>query len=484
MDYKIRYINGKNKIILLTFFPYGDDITRWGKRKCYRARDVVLSFCDQFGEQAQIDNSHCLFNRIEIEENSIIDLSNWKVLLLCSKPQRQFELQDFFNYEKIGEFWKKKYSIEDLFKELFNRDKGHYAELFNSLPTNNHFYPFSENYSDNSPIIISLKAFLQRFGNFYSVKDSKISIEFFETLHNKEDSILIFIENEKSIEWYNENRHLFYSNKIPTQLIKRETFLEKSKFPGVRANLLLELLTKMNKQPLVLKIPEDINTADGFLCLTDLEGAKEKLFGALVTYLRGIERNGKIQIYRDIDYNVNQRRDRINFPGKEKIDLLAEKISILAEADLSLDILITKEWKNEDLKRLISKLKNNNITIKKVYYISTKRSRFVDNSIGIISRTTNPYIIVNEKIAFLRSTTEIRIYANIPQVYIELKWPLKEAIQENDLKKILWLIKKRLYRIQEFGVLNTPEPLFIFKTFGKYLSRIKEGTTIPLNIVL
>jgi len=484
INYRINYIHEKIKKILLTFYPYGENVTKWKQNTSIQSKNTVLRFCDLIGEELTINELDCLFSRIDIEESSIIDLSNWKISLLCSKPKKQFDLLDFFKYEKVGEFWKKKYDMKEFFHELFDKNKGIYAELFNTLPTNNYFYPFSMSYSENSDIIKKLKVFLQKFGNFDTIRNSLHSIEFYATLHNKEDSILLFIEESDSTQWYNNNRHIFYSNRIPTQLIIGETFLYKSKFPGVRANLLLELLTKMNRKPLILKMPENVNTTDGFLCLTDLEESKEKLFGALITYSKGIEKNSKIQIYRDIDYKTYPRKELIEFPRKEKIDLLAEKISILAEADLELDILITKEWKKEDLNRLILELKNKNIIINRVYYISTKRSRFVDNSIDTITRTTNPYIIISEKTAFLRSATEIRIYANLPQIYIELKWPLKEKIQIDDLKKILWLIKKRLYRIQEFGILCTPEPLFIFRMFGKYLAKIKEGVVIPLNIIL
>jgi hypothetical protein len=66
----------------------------------------------------------------------------------------------------------------------------------------------------------------------------------------------------------------------------------------------------------------------------------------------------------------------------------------------------------------------------------------------------------------------------------KLIYPENESLEESDLKKILWLVKKRIYRIQEFGVLKIPEPINIFKNVQKCLGELKETLTIHPGLVI
>ena len=324
--FRINYVAEAKKKIILTFFPYKDKTITWYKEKCSQSVNNTLQFCDLLGETLTFEGTSFTFQRVVIQDTSFVDMKNWKITLLCSDQPRFTTLQDYLNYEKVGEFLGKKYDIKEFFSE-----KGFYAQIFKTLPANNVFYPFSKDYSDNSTIVQDVKAFLDGFGQFEQIRNPQHYLEFFQTLHDKKESIFIFIEKKDRESWYNNNRKLFYSNCIPTQLIIDDTFQKKLQYPGVRANLLLEMLTKMGKKPLVLKIPQEIDETDGFLCLSDLQDVKEKMFGALITYSKGIEKEGKLQIYRGIDYST--KYDIISFPRKEKLDELIEKIAILAEAD-------------------------------------------------------------------------------------------------------------------------------------------------------
>ncbi|MBS7646221.1 hypothetical protein KEJ24_00055 [Candidatus Bathyarchaeota archaeon] len=87
--------------------------------------------------------------------------------------------------------------------------------------------------------------------------------------------------------------------------------------------------------------------------------------------------------------------------------------------------------------------------------------------------------------AFLKPSTDIRIYANLSSLFIKLMWPEDGKIEEKDLEKILWLVKKRIYRIQEYHVLKIPEPVLVFKHVRTmYLGEIKEKLTIPLRLLI
>ena len=128
-----------------------------------------------------------------------------------------------------------------------------------------------------------------------------------------------------------------------------------------------------------------------------------------------------------------------------------------------------------------------NIKVNKVYYISTRTARFIDDSVLEPSLTdyTFPYKIITNKTAFLRTSTDVQVYHTLSQIFIELEWPSTEKIIENDLEKILWLVKKRLYRISNFNVLKTPEPMKLFDIVGELiLSEIKSKSSIPLRLLI
>lgn len=95
------------------------------------------------------------------------------------------------------------------------------------------------------------------------------------------------------------------------------------------------------------------------------------------------------------------------------------------------------------------------------------------------------YKILGDRIAFLKTCTEIRIYPTLFSLYIELMYPKNAKIRHGDLEKILWLTKKRIYRIQEFHILKNVEPIHIFRNLRKmYLGKIKESLNIPLRLLI
>ena len=128
------------------------------------------------------------------------------------------------------------------------------------------------------------------------------------------------------------------------------------------------------------------------------------------------------------------------------------------------------------------------VETEKVYYISSRTSRFVDEYLQESSNYRSccyPYKILGKRIAFLKTCTEIRIYPNLFSLYIELMWPKNAQITQGDLEKILWLAKKRIYRIQEFHILKNAEPVWIFRNLRKmYLGEIRERLTIPLRLLI
>lgn len=301
--------------------------------------------------------------------------------------------------------------------------------------------------------------------------------------------MFVFLEAKNMLEsWYRTLKVFFDSNHIPTQYIDEKTVTEKlARFPGVRANLILEMLTKMDKPPIVLQAPEGIFINDGFLCLSDIVSTSQRLFGALFTFSKqGSNQQEEVQIYDDIHFESPSEQS-LNIDD-ENISLLSRKIQKLIGRSLKIDILLTKIWKEENVAKLVKELLEKKIETKKVYYISSGTSRFVDEYLldqNNYRSYIHPFIKVGKRTAFLKTCTEIRIYPTLFPLYIEILWPRNIELAQEDLEKILWLTKKRNYRIQEFFILKNVEPMYIFRNLRKmYLGNIKERLTIPSRLLI
>jgi hypothetical protein len=466
IGFRVRNLPEEKKI-LLSFFPYGQDIAMWGKSRNMKAVEDVRDLCDNLGAtiSARTEAGSLVFERMFIDTNNLINIDDWEVVLASTTPTEKHNLKEFLN-ESV---------------------RSRYDSVFNKVSKDNKFLIFTQSFlRDKKPVEI-LKVLLQDFGEVDGPRSLLTAKEFGEKYHSEDSGSFIFVENELLLkQWYKTQKVYFDSNRIPTQFVEDKTILNKlTQWPGVKANLVLEIMTKMGKKPIVLRAPEEIITSEGFLCLSDIESTTRNLFGALFTYSKeGLEKEEEVQIYEDIDFTVH--KEKIDIPTP-KIDILADRIWNLIGKKIAIDIIITKEWSDEELSRLITKLKNKGIIINRVYYVSSRTSRFIDDYVidGFVEKTRFPYLKIGDKIAFLRTSTELRIYANISHLFIKLIYPENESLEESDLKKILWLVKKRIYRIQEFGVLKIPEPINIFKNVRKmYLGELKETLTMPLRLLI
>ena len=462
-----------DKLYFLSFQPTGK-VSFWGKRANEKATTNVLEFCNKLGSEISVSTTEdLLFERVQLSNQESIDISEWEVSCPFSKPPTKTRVRDFLS-------------------KCFSAN---FENIFLSIPKDNQFHIFTQTYYKGVEPFPTLRNALSDCGKVVGPRSFIKAKEVAESLARriKEKAIFVFLEEENMLKkWYESYKIYFDSNRVPTQYVIDKTVREKiPKLPGVRANLVLEMLTKMGKQPVVLQAPEEIFINDGFLCLSDIVSTtrvQQRLFGALFTYskqgLAGMRE--EVQVYDDIKFETPTNYS-IEIT-KDNVDLLASKIKTLIGRRLKIDILLTKLWKEENIERLVTTLLENRIETEKVYYISSKTARFVDEY--LLERSNyrsfrHPYKILGKRIAFLKTCTETRIYPNLFSLYIELMWPKNAQIAQGDLEKILWLTKKRIYRIQEFHVLKNAEPVYIFKNLRKmYLGKIGERLTIPLRLLI
>lgn len=80
----------------------------------------------------------------------------------------------------------------------------------------------------------------------------------------------------------------------------------------------------------------------------------------------------------------------------------------------------------------------------------------------------------------------MQLYGTMFPLYIELLNPwISGCLEKSDLELILWLVKKRIYRIMNFYNLKIPEILTIFQQVQKMdLSSISSKMKISLHILI
>lgn len=275
------------KLYLLSFQPTGEDRNRWRKERSIEASLGVLGFCGLLGSEITIPLSDLVFKRVGLSDQDSINISNWEVTYPFSRPATKSSLGDF----------------------LRKTSQTRYENVFLSIPKNNEFHIFTETFFKGIEPFPQLRNILSNFGLVKGPRSMMISKEFGETLATriKKKSIFVFLEKERLLETWYENLKIFFdSSHIPTQYITEGTAKNKlPRFPGVRANLLLEMLTKMGKPPIILQAPEEIFINDGFLCLSDVVSTHQRLFGALFTYSKyGLSPEEEVQIYDDIEFET------------------------------------------------------------------------------------------------------------------------------------------------------------------------------------
>ena len=497
IDYKVNYLP-KDKIILLSFYPKwsreGLDPKKWRRNDNFRVALKVLEFCDLLGDSIRVsieEYGEINFSRIYFSD--YIDISKWNVSIF---GKRESTLENILNNRE----WVYNLLIDH------SKRKDYTFILFSSIVYDKDLD--KETRENGLDAIKALKEELQKFGE---VDGPYNSLEFkyiLETYPKGENVIVIFIETADIIGLLYKNFKKYLDvNNIPSQFISIETILEKFKFFGVKLNFLLELFSKIGEQkPLSLKQVPSLFSIDGVLCLSDIKDASTKklqrLFGALFMYTEP-KAYEEIHIYEDIPYKV--KKGRIIFENETSIERLAKYVHQLGGEDkLVMDIFLTRPWKRKCLDKFIEQLMDFKYVINRVYYISTIRSRFLDETIinnllkkyetnykvhpkfrYNLSEYWHYYAVISDKIAFVRTSTQLRIYPNLFNLYIELLWPETGSISKEDIEKIIWFSKKRLYRFQEFFVTKFPEPVWIFRNIRKlYLGEVNERIKIPLRLMI
>lgn len=336
------------------------------------------------------------------------------------------------------------------------------------------------NRSDFIKLLDKISVLFEKEPQIMKYTDS--TLEEIEIRMDKKDLFIIILKYGDYFDpiYYRKYKLYFISNEIPSQVIDIINY-DKIINWGFE-NLILELLKKAFFEDKITLDPQEFGIVDGFLCLSDIENVNnDKLFGISITYSGKGTTNDWLEIYNDVDYQIN--RERIMFE-KHDIKKLTEKIIALSTMEnTAIDIYVTKRWSTRDVGNLTQILSDNNIMVRRFFYLSKKTNRFLYSELSDSSDyNLHSYTIWDGRIASIQSNSKITLYGTMFPIHVELlnPWTSGELMSE-DLKLVLWLTKKRIYRIMNFYNLKLPEILTIFDQIN-YLNMA--GKTNKMRISL
>ena len=147
------------------------------------------------------------------------------------------------------------------------------------------------------------------------------------------------------------------------------------------------------------------------------------------------------------------------------------------------NIVVSKEFNNKSKLSIIEKLRENRININKIYYVSNFKSRFVDNyNYYNPNHSQHPYRIIGKSTAVIKLATKAYLFPQLFSTFVKVLYPLNQEISVEDLKNIVWLNKKRLYRTYSLRDMTQLEPIVIKQQNKEYLTNLISDININFLI--
>ena len=334
------------------------------------------------------------------------------------------------------------------------------------------------------------KLLQEQFSKFGSVLQPVLDASYASTITtiNQSPNIMNIILFESDQDYF-DSKSFFLERRLPFQHIRD---LDKifNNVPSINI-LLLEIIKKMDEQSLYLR-PDifRIEPVSGFIYLDDTVN-KNYLTGDINKFL-----NISYVFTDSKDYTserVFSYSDRIipfystkGFIKIENTESLARKIKedvgIESNNTKTYDIIVTKMMRAYNVKQMVSSLLDIGINVNKVIFVSNNTSRFADNfsNKGTHKIWDHPFKILADNIAVVKLATKPFLLPQMFSTFIRVVYPIDAKISSEDVKKVVWLTKKRLYRIYSLPYMTMLEPVKIRKdntdflansTIGGYLLR-------------
>ena len=338
----------------------------------------------------------------------------------------------------------------------------------------------------SSSIISKLEKYGKNLNNTYNAYDySEIG-----NLPNTDGEIInIILINKNDSQSYMDSKEFFLNKNLPFQHIIIDGKLNDNNNSYAFNMAVMEIYKKTHTHDFYLRPDHFINEKiagfiyfDADAVLNKSNGKYSKLFtfsyimSQNVDYLREtLASTGNL--------NIHSKKDYLNIIDVEEAGRFIEQGNTVASNDekdpFYFNIVVTKKLNNGNMLKLIDTLKNEGILINRVYYISTRMLGFADNLLYTAKSDFEiPYKVLGKNIAVIKVATNKFLYPQLFSTYAEILYPKNCEISEVDIKNILWLSKKRIYRVQSLNHMTKLEPVSLKEKNLKLLESIKGSLNI------
>ncbi len=273
--------------------------------------------------------------------------------------------------------------------------------------------------------------------------------------------------------------------------------------PAIAKMIEMEVLQKMGFEPLELDPNEERVDDSGYIYLSRLDewldyetsrsGKYSDILGAVITF--GSRRG---ETYSNV-FLINDPRAESEEAGRSKYvvyneervaEFLSEKIKLKG---MTFRILITKRVKPWKLNRLIQEFESKELKISKIIYLSPMEGKTYSNIErleGVSGKHEPPEVKVSYKIldgkhAFYQPSQDLRGPFDLGTIYCEQLYPNNTPLSEEDVISLVRLAKRRLYRIYSVQSLRIPEPIALYRSKAKIISKLSNiADSIPLRLLI
>ena len=440
---KIRLYISKYKINL-ALVPYGSNISNWQNVTTTAMVRETLSIVDTMEESFIIKVAGDIYTFERQRLKDLIDISNWQIAINNGNPLQK-------NIYNLKFFWENK----NIYKPYCYQIKEEINFYIYSAISENEIHDFIE--------------ILRNFGNIEFIKETDVVSWYKNKAKTDSKLVVIIIASKESIaSTYKNVKEFFISQRIPTQFIRSENISNRF----IKRDITTQILIKLGYSPLELKWPSE--NLKGSLVI-DTSDPKNKIMGMLYISQDRTEEES-FMLLDDIEYNnpgtdgKAKERNEVTLNSQNEEKLLNRTVSFIGRENVTVDLIITKNWKLENLSGLISGLAERKITIKNIYLLSLNYMRFISEfNLNKHESYEIPYLIKGSQVLIFVATTP-SIYPTIFPIYfrkIILNDEEDNRIYDDDIKKIIWFTKKRMYRFNNFDKLKQPEPINLLHNANK-----------------
>ncbi|MEM0136386.1 MAG: hypothetical protein QXU18_14365 [Thermoplasmatales archaeon] len=470
-----------NYRILLTLRPYIKPEDRAAIRltqKIMKESSKILEILTEETFGLKIKNQSLFFSRLVLE--NLLDVSDAKILI-CSN--REGELSDMLNPERRTEAIR--YLTNHVQKMLTGKG---YKLMFEKSLSDELAKELSSDFQE-----LGFEPQMDRF-------DCSFGIPCQENEYHK---VCLFSNFSKSPEGEHQNKD-YFSWKVETlkKRVATQNISVMSLGYATRTMIKLEVLQKMGLEPFELDPNQETIAEDGYIYFSRVNewldsaladsGKFSHLLGAVVTFgKRQGESKENIFLINDPEDDSQNRgeseRGKIINNSQKVSEFVSDTMGLRG---LSFRIIITKRMKQEYLDLLLSNLRQRDVKISKVFYLSSLESRTFSN-IERLEESNQAenlrvyYKIIDRRHLFYQPSQKLKGPFDFGTIYSELLYPLDSEIDEDDVKSLVRLAKRRLYRIYSIASLRVPEPIIIFKKRAEIISQLSLlADSLPVRLLI